>query len=465
MNDYRVRGGFITTSRGPPKITPNPLIVAQRKLLNLKQPFEIKFDTWGEGNALYEWYNSLADPYIQTMQLRKERKKPVFHEFIAIRLKGGTCWRIERWQPNTLVNRLFISRLSQPVSDRLAYDTVEEVTSLESTWGGKSDCLVEFEFNVNVRVGLILRICHAIKNHQKAKFYTVENYNCYFFAQALLLCTVCGISDWTGVGEPGERERSGLWKSPNAPVFNFTQSQDLGNKSRLATFRWNPSDNLDQNWDQLSRLSNALVHASPLLQHADHCNHCIESQSDHRQRSLSSEINRLKHELVEYWNSIYREVLAKVYLMNHRRLVDSGAWGLVPANVAAEDCKQVLRGSLDDIRANWESYSRTRVERLIVTVQDILEPTELCDAWRPEPLEWESVWACNSGGSNSVQVAMADWEREIRNFIESEIFLMENTLKKQAVEAGTDAQEEAILARLRSLDYSMNIKIRISVML
>ncbi|CUA72971.1 hypothetical protein RSOLAG22IIIB_10449 [Rhizoctonia solani] len=227
----------------------NAFIVARRKLFNLMEPFRIVFDGWGPVNPLYNWYTELANPYIHTMQLRKERESPFFHEFIVIRLRGDTYWRIDRRHlpdEKTPLNCIYTDGVP-------AHDTIEQVTSLESPLYASSDCLVELEFNVDVHVGLVLRICRAIQNHKGAKVYTLQRYNCYFFAQALLFCTACGISDWAGAGEPkpGEKERKGPWKTPNAPV-DFSKPHTLDNASRLETFKWSPTENFTHDWSTLT---------------------------------------------------------------------------------------------------------------------------------------------------------------------------------------------------------------------
>ncbi|KAL5633639.1 hypothetical protein ACGC1H_003948 [Rhizoctonia solani] len=197
-----------------------------------------------------------------------------------------------------------------------------------------------------------------------------------------------------------------------------------------------------------------------MLRHADHCDYCLESQSNHRQRSLSSEINRLKHELVEYWNSAYREVLDKAYLANHRKLVECGVWNVVSENVAKEDCKKVVLDNLDDVRIKWEKYSEGRLEVLVATVDDLLDPAEVCDYWYPDPDEWKSTWTCKDGGP--VKAAKVNWEEETKAFMKSEIAQLEKILEEQTIEAGYKAQKAAMLARLNSFTQCMDIKIRVA---
>ncbi|CUA71493.1 Cycloartenol synthase [Glycyrrhiza glabra] [Rhizoctonia solani] len=435
----------------------NAFIVARTKLLNIKDPFQITFDGWGPVNPLYNWYTELANPYIHTMQLRKERESPFFHEFIAIRLRGDTYWRIDRrYLPDegTPLNCIYTDGVP-------AHDTIEQVTSLESTLYASSDCLVELEFNVDVHVGLVLRICHAIQNHKSAKVFTLQRYNCYFFAQTVLLCTACGVSDWAGTGESrqGEREQRGPWKTPNAPV-DFSKPHTLGNYSRLASFKWDSTESFTYDWSQLFKLSDDLVHASPMHRHANHCSYCLESRSDHQQPNLSSEVNRLKHDFVEYWNTAYREVLYKAYLANHRKLVESGVWGVVSENMAKEDCLRVVLDNLEGISSEWKTYSQGRFKELIAALDDLLDPNEPCGAWNPDPNEWKSICAWKAGGL--AEVAKASWERGMEVFMASEITQLENSLKEQILEADYKAQQAAMMARLNSFTQFMNIKIRVA---
>ncbi|GAB1518691.1 hypothetical protein RhiTH_001755 [Rhizoctonia solani] len=77
----------------------NALIVAQRKVLRLQEPFNITFDGGKDSQPLTDWYNNHSNnPYIQTLQLRKERDGPFYHEFVVFRLRAGTYWRIDRRQ-------------------------------------------------------------------------------------------------------------------------------------------------------------------------------------------------------------------------------------------------------------------------------------------------------------------------------------------------------------------------------
>lgn len=181
----------------------NAAILLARKALKLEDQFELTFEDWGPGNRVYDWYKGLRNPNVQVMQLRKERASPFYHEFIALQLKDGTFWRIDRRQhqdERTPINCI------QPTGVP-AFDTIEQVNGLGLFLGldplstGASNSMIELEFKQDVDVGLVLRICRAIKEHTYAKVYTLQRYNCFFFAQTVVMCTACGVSDWAGRGE------------------------------------------------------------------------------------------------------------------------------------------------------------------------------------------------------------------------------------------------------------------------
>ncbi|KAH7326918.1 hypothetical protein B0J17DRAFT_222542 [Rhizoctonia solani] len=455
-----------------PKASVRPSINAVIKTVRKKgkiQELAMCFDSWTKENDTFNWYEERKQEadgrgrYIRTMHLRKERQRPFFHEFVVLHLDDDTFWRIDRRQlpdeqdPYGCIGESGIT----------ACDTIERVSGITNFFErnpitSSSNSMVELEFKkgIDVDVALVLRICRAIKNHKKAKFYTLQRYNCFFFAQALIMCTACGVSDWAGWGQ-SKGENNCPWRSPNSPFTESSALFGMGNNDRLASFKWNPSDTFAHDWQKLSQFSNTLIHTSPLLRHADHCNYCLQSQTKHHQRSLSSEINRLKHRLVLYWNNAYRELLEKALLANYNTLVGSGVWGVVSRNIAHEDFENVFLANQDDIRESWKKHYQSEFETLVATTRDLIDPTEVCKAWYSDPDEWGSVWACKDGGP--VKAAMNKWEQKTRDFFESEIIHLEEALKAQAIQASFDAQTAAMTARVDSFKQFLNIKTRVPV--
>ncbi|CAE6470766.1 hypothetical protein ACGC1H_003947 [Rhizoctonia solani] len=433
----------------------NAAILAARKALKLQRPFELDFQNWGPNNPVYKWYKALQNPHIHTFHLRKERQGPFYHEFVVFRLKDGTYWRIDRRQHQdepTPIN--CIQDLGVP-----AYDTIEQVTGMGSFLGldpllaAASDCMVELEFKKDVDVGLVLRICRAIKAHPKANVYTLQRYNCFFFAQTMLMCTACGASDWAGWGES---KGQGPWKSPNAPLDEMWSEMD--NANLLAAFDWNPTESFNHEWIELSKQSNEVVHASPLLMHADHCNYCLESHEPGRQRSLSSEINRLKQQLIDYWDKEYRQLLNEAYRMNYFKFVESGVWGIIKANMAEEDCKVMLPEKLANIQTKWDKYSQGKLGELLDAVDRILNPTRPCEAWYEDPDEWGLEWNCKGGGP--VKPAKEKWEQDINSFIKAEFMNLKARLETQTIQSSFQVHEAAMRARMESFEQAITIKLR-----
>ncbi|CAE6418301.1 unnamed protein product, partial [Rhizoctonia solani] len=425
----------------------NTVLRIRQKIFRLEAPINISFEDnkWQAGDPMYDWYTRRTSEnrvFIETIQLRKEVQAPFFHEFIVFGLRGGGFYRIDRRQQPTEelpIDAIYTYGVK-------AHDTIEEVPDLNSIMYARSQCLIEINFkpDVNVHVGLILRICRAIQKHERAKDYTLQRYNCYFFAQTLIMCTACGASDWAGLGEPKSEtsNRDGPWRTPNTPLADFAKTPCLDNDACLTAFKWNCTENFNHDWGQLSKLSNTLVHASPLLRHADHCNDCLESQSVHRQRSLSSEIKRLEHELIEHWNGTYRELLDAIYRSNHKKFVSSGVWKIIEQNTSEEGSREVIEQNLDSIQAKWEEYSRQRWSALVETVHDLLDPAEVCDAWYPDRDEWKSTWTCKDGGP--VKAAMEEWERETQKFFNEEFSKLEKDLETQGVRSGTQVHQKAM---------------------
>ncbi|KAH7318850.1 hypothetical protein B0J17DRAFT_633923 [Rhizoctonia solani] len=84
------------------------------------------------------------------------------------------------------------------VEDRAveAYNTFEQISDLEDSMYNPSKCLVQLDFAEGIGLDIILDVCRAIYKNKRARVYTVQRYNCYFYAQTVLLCTSWWVYDW-----------------------------------------------------------------------------------------------------------------------------------------------------------------------------------------------------------------------------------------------------------------------------
>ncbi|CAE7091595.1 unnamed protein product [Rhizoctonia solani] len=171
----------------------NAVIKGVRVAFGRKRAIRIKFDDSDTPDRrLAEWCECHSHTYVQSLQLRKERRAPFFHEYIAFRLDTGESFRMDRRQlPNE----------GSPLDCKEnggveAYETLEQIDNMEDSLYNASDCLVQLDFQESVRPELIIDICREIAQHELSYVYTVQRYNCYFYAQTILLCTLCRQYGW-----------------------------------------------------------------------------------------------------------------------------------------------------------------------------------------------------------------------------------------------------------------------------
>ncbi|KAJ1299956.1 hypothetical protein OPQ81_002624 [Rhizoctonia solani] len=220
-------GHIIPTAPGSSHYVSNALIIAARVALGLADPVRIQFSASGKASeSLSDWCRLHSHTSVESMQLRKEKKAPFFHEYIAFRLRDRAgCFRIDRRQ---LPNEGSPLDCTEEAGVE-AYETIEEILNLEHSIYNPSDCLVEVEFTEDVRLNLIIDICREISQHEMANVYTVQRYNCYFYAQTILLFTLCKGYGWY---------ESYIWRSGDASsdddvVKNCMPLAGLSKNSRI----------------------------------------------------------------------------------------------------------------------------------------------------------------------------------------------------------------------------------------
>ncbi|KAG8718332.1 hypothetical protein FRC11_003592, partial [Ceratobasidium sp. 423] len=171
----------------------NAMVKGMRVALGLEDTVRIEFSSLGKASEdLSVWRRHHSHIYVQSMQLRKEQRAPFFHEYIAFRLEDNRCYRIDRRQ---LPNEGTPLDCTEDAGV-MAYETIEQIRDLEDEMYNPSDCLIQLDFEESVRLELLIDICREISQHELAHVYTVQRYNCYFYAQTILLFTLCKQYDW-----------------------------------------------------------------------------------------------------------------------------------------------------------------------------------------------------------------------------------------------------------------------------
>ncbi|KAG9100495.1 hypothetical protein FRC06_004094 [Ceratobasidium sp. 370] len=129
---------------------------------------------WGEGE-IFDWCRrNFRSRIINRLEIRITRGA-VPHRFVVAYMEDGFIWRFDR----------------RPRSPLHAADEVRSVTKAE---------LIELELSTRWEVRLdlpaaadifmIIAACYAIDQDKKARNHTLLEYNCYFFAWAVLMVVV-----------------------------------------------------------------------------------------------------------------------------------------------------------------------------------------------------------------------------------------------------------------------------------
>ncbi|KDN35490.1 hypothetical protein RSAG8_11528, partial [Rhizoctonia solani AG-8 WAC10335] len=181
------------------------------------RPIRIRFGyPMRKGNPLAEWYDRLEDRcrMIQTIQLRKEHEGPFFHEFIVFRLhNNGGYFRLERRQlPTEDIPLDCMAKVGVE-----AHDTLEEIRGFGDACLDSSDCLIEVELKFGLHVLRLIRACQAIQNHREARMYTLQRFNCYFFAQTMIFCGVSSMLGKDSHSEPVKRDDAYAFSGEHMP--------------------------------------------------------------------------------------------------------------------------------------------------------------------------------------------------------------------------------------------------------
>ncbi|CAE6440864.1 unnamed protein product [Rhizoctonia solani] len=241
----------------------NAVIIAKRVALGLEAPIRINNCHRKYDNPFYDWYRRDSSAQLVCMQLRKEQKAPFFHEYVAFALRDGRYFRIDRRQlPNEASPMDCTSKKGVK-----AYDTIEEITSLDDSMYNPSDCLAEVYFPRDTRLSLIICICTAISRDSQASAYTVQRYNCYFYAQTILLYTACKSAVRTrfgGLWEYSYQYDPPVYAGPPTQASYFSIQWPWKQASQDENGGHQPREMQTANWYELKAYLLAMIHAHSL---------------------------------------------------------------------------------------------------------------------------------------------------------------------------------------------------------
>ncbi|CAE6442222.1 unnamed protein product, partial [Rhizoctonia solani] len=323
--------------------------VASRYLRGLGRPVQIDFrlDS-GNENDLVKWYRERSNPLVHAVQLRRERQGPYFHQFVVFELKdNGGLFRIDRrLRPDEDSPQNCLKDEGIP-----AFDTIEPVTAWNDPLFVASDCLISIEFKVNVSLAGILKVCQRIHSHLSARVYTLQRYNCYFFAQTIISCVACGTSDQYIVGDQswflGNGTKPPLPKRQRA-VFNFynnptslstsgDQYMDLAGYPQLSASLSIATVGFTYDWSFLDDEIQRTFGLDPV--------HGMEGP-------LRRTAQEMQLALEEYWSKERTIVQKLIDTRNRMLIIPSGLWGVNEKTISPRIVDTITL----EARVRWQAF-------------------------------------------------------------------------------------------------------------
>ncbi|KAF9517199.1 hypothetical protein BS47DRAFT_544338 [Hydnum rufescens UP504] len=155
-------------------------------------PFRIQFRSDWQSTRIMEWHHSLGSrpTKINTLQLRKEKSEPFTHQYVVLILSDDSILRLDRRGDE---NNPMDAMRSDGIE---SIDTIADVNSL-SDLDQTSYCLAELHCQASdVDLSNIIKICFGIHKDPRAGRYTLQRFNCYFFAWTILVATARYAEPW-----------------------------------------------------------------------------------------------------------------------------------------------------------------------------------------------------------------------------------------------------------------------------
>ncbi|KAG9081926.1 hypothetical protein FRC06_005323 [Ceratobasidium sp. 370] len=156
-------------------------------------PLFITFsDKWGvEDDPPFKWRALQPHTRFKSIDHRRSRESPFFHEFLILKLGDGSLCRLERTGEGSRLDA--IRRIGS-----LAHDIIERITSddYERELDETSDIISTIELPDEFDLLDVLAICYAIQKDKHSSKYTLQRYNCYFFCCTILVVLTRRLLNW-----------------------------------------------------------------------------------------------------------------------------------------------------------------------------------------------------------------------------------------------------------------------------
>ncbi|CAE6469708.1 unnamed protein product [Rhizoctonia solani] len=149
-------------------------------------------------DEISKWHEQQYSRLFRTIQYRKE-KTGIGHEFTLLLLQREHGGGIDRY--------CRVERIGDPehlaqvacIDGTIAEDYIQAISLSDpssSSLMHNSDVVAEITFPLTFELRDVLAICYGISKHFRAKRYTLQQYNCYFFSWTIILALARACMSW-----------------------------------------------------------------------------------------------------------------------------------------------------------------------------------------------------------------------------------------------------------------------------
>ncbi|CAE6430048.1 unnamed protein product [Rhizoctonia solani] len=183
----------------------------------------------GETEAWYQEQKKLTTTF-KSLEYRKERVYPFFHEFIVVDLGDETVCRFDRrGDMNSRANVLVGEPI--PSEDTAHVISKNDEDGFYSNINKNSDLILRMKFPEGQDLLTILAICYGIQVNKNTQAYTLTRYNCYFFSWMIITATARCTVDWAVLAQEEK-----LWTTLVTSVIGgLNQDPGPGSKAIIST--------------------------------------------------------------------------------------------------------------------------------------------------------------------------------------------------------------------------------------
>lgn len=168
-------------------------------------PCDLRFDrAWQDPlSTVMRWYHMQTETRFASIQHRRNREPPFFHEYLLIHLVDNSVCRLERIGEGSQAGAVLQSGCTS--HDIIQWFPTEGDANSNSQSG--SDLVTQVNFPVTFDLLEVLAICYSVQKCNQSSKYTLQRYNCYFLCYTVLTILTRRVTERQDHVEPSTHTR------------------------------------------------------------------------------------------------------------------------------------------------------------------------------------------------------------------------------------------------------------------